>query len=231
MKGRRERTIAWTETPVVEQSKLASVTRSFMASVIFLSIPPSVIRAYECGEGEGERRGREVVGNALSAQAHRWRGGTGGGGEGRCDGECVAKRAGCASVAMSSVPNGKAEEGEEDRRREAHLEHGEREREREEGDGGRRGGREERRQKRGKARMRRGRECLQFSRWRHEEKLGRTDKTGTFKRNRVVGERGENGWACGLCGGLWREKGTPWRRERTQLGMPAARETWRDEKG
>ena len=39
------RTIACSEMPVVEQSKFASVTRSFIASVIFLSIPPSVIRA------------------------------------------------------------------------------------------------------------------------------------------------------------------------------------------
>jgi hypothetical protein len=39
------RTMACSEMPVVEQSKLASVTRSFMASVIFLSIAPSVIRA------------------------------------------------------------------------------------------------------------------------------------------------------------------------------------------
>ena len=37
--------IACSEMPVPVQSKLASVTRSFIASVIFLSIPPSVIRA------------------------------------------------------------------------------------------------------------------------------------------------------------------------------------------
>ena len=37
--------MACSEMPVVEQSKLASVTRSFMASVIFLSMPPSVSRA------------------------------------------------------------------------------------------------------------------------------------------------------------------------------------------
>ena len=39
------RTMACSEMPVVEQSKLASVTKSFIASVIFLSMPPSVIRA------------------------------------------------------------------------------------------------------------------------------------------------------------------------------------------
>ena len=55
------RTMAWSEMPVVEQSKLASVTRSFIASVIFLSMPPSVIRASNMVAAQARaRRGRSV---------------------------------------------------------------------------------------------------------------------------------------------------------------------------
>ena len=64
--GQQGVTMACSEMPVVEQSKLASVTRSFIASVIFLSIPPSVILAC-VGEMRGNARGARMSTTRASA--------------------------------------------------------------------------------------------------------------------------------------------------------------------
>ena len=57
--------IACSEIPVVEQSKLASVTRSFIASVSFLSTAPSVILASNMVKWSGW----------VCLRTARWRGG------------------------------------------------------------------------------------------------------------------------------------------------------------
>ena len=75
--------IACSEIPVVEQSKLASVTRSFIASVSFLSTAPSVILASNMLNGcvGGHARGEAVRRRSMRARR-------GGGAAARPRGSC-----------------------------------------------------------------------------------------------------------------------------------------------